>query len=95
MNPAPDRIRIEAWYSGHVQGVGFRYSTTQVAREFEVSGTVQNLDDGRVHVVAEGSRDEVRAFLAELADQMRSYIRKGEESDPASPRGLTGFSIVR
>lgn len=89
-----DRIRKETWYGGHVQGVGFRYSTTRVAREFEVSGTVRNLADGRVHVVVEGVEDEVDAFLAELEDQMRSYIRQTEHGPAAEPAGLSGFAIA-
>ena len=42
------------YFTGHVQGVGFRYAAMQVAREFEVSGFVRNLTDGRVLVEIEG-----------------------------------------
>ena len=44
----PSVHHVIAHYSGHVQGVGFRYQTLQVAKGFEVSGYVQNLADGRV-----------------------------------------------
>jgi acylphosphatase len=40
--------RREVHYSGHVQGVGFRYTTRSIARGYEVTGFVQNLEDGRV-----------------------------------------------
>ena len=40
------------FYSGRVQGVGFRYAALQAAREFEVAGWVQNLGDGRVQLDA-------------------------------------------
>ncbi|MGD0088020.1 MAG: acylphosphatase, partial [Verrucomicrobiota bacterium] len=42
------RCRMHIFYSGHVQGVGFRYTTKTVATGFEVTGTVRNLPDGRV-----------------------------------------------
>ena len=38
------------FFSGHVQGVGFRYSVLQIAREFDVAGFVSNLVDGRVQL---------------------------------------------
>lgn len=38
------------FFSGRVQGVGFRYSALQVAKEFDVSGFVCNLTDGRVRL---------------------------------------------
>ena len=42
------------YFSGHVQGVGFRYTTRSVASRFAVTGYVRNLPDGRVELVAEG-----------------------------------------
>ncbi len=56
------RLRVE----GRVQGVGFRYSTLDVARQFRVTGYVMNLPDGAVEIVAEGTPSEVAAFLAAL-----------------------------
>ncbi|MBX7121516.1 MAG: acylphosphatase [Opitutaceae bacterium] len=70
--------REEVFFSGRVQGVGFRYSTRQVAKEYEVTGRVTNLADGRVHLVAEGSRGEVDAFIASVEERMFSHIRKME-----------------
>jgi acylphosphatase len=53
------RWRIQVLYSGRVQGVGFRYQTKRQATGFEVSGTVRNLLDGRVELIAEGERTEL------------------------------------
>jgi len=66
---------IEVFYSGRVQGVGFRYQTLQVAREFVVTGEVKNLADGRVYLFAEGQEQELIAFRAELEDRMRNFIK--------------------
>jgi acylphosphatase len=65
----------EIWYSGHVQGVGFRYTAWSIARGYSVTGFVRNLPDGRVHLVAEGPTDQVDGFLAEITARMGQYIR--------------------
>ncbi len=70
------------WFSGRVQGVGFRYSTVQVAKEFDVCGTVRNLADGRVELQVEGAPAEVRAMVAAVEERMHGYIRKVERSTP-------------
>ena len=53
----PDRLHV--YFSGHVQGVGFRYSVKQLSLEFDVTGWVKNLPDGRVELVTEGERNEL------------------------------------
>ena len=53
-------------YEGHVQGVGFRYTVKTIARGFDVSGTVRNLPDGRVEVLACGTPEAVDALCAWL-----------------------------
>ena len=56
------RWRMQVLYSGRVQGVGFRYQTKRQATGFELSGTVRNLLDGRVELIAEGERSELEGF---------------------------------
>ncbi|ACB77126.1 acylphosphatase [Opitutus terrae] len=80
-------------FSGHVQGVGFRYSTLQIAKEFEVAGFVRNLPDGRVHVEVEGRADEIEAFVAMIHERMHGLVRKTERSSDRRPRQFTGFMI--
>ncbi len=61
-----DRASLELVISGAVQGVGFRYFAERTARSCYVTGYVINLPDGRVKVVAEGSREVLSVFLEEL-----------------------------
>ena len=55
--------------SGRVQGVGFRYFTQDIARREGLTGTVRNLHDGRVEVIAEGEETAV--------DRLEQAIRQG------------------
>jgi len=74
-------------FSGNVQGVGFRYTACQVARRYDIGGYVRNLSDGRVECIAEGDREEIDAFLAELCEAMRGCIRHtSEQTAPWSGR---------
>ena len=58
----PD-IRLTAWVHGTVQGVGFRWWTRARALELGLTGYAANQPDGRVLVVAQGSRDAAEKLL--------------------------------
>jgi len=88
-----DAHHAAVFYSGRVQGVGFRYAALQAAREFEVAGWVQNLGDGRVQLEVEGSPAEVTAFLALVEERMHGYIRKVERAEHTRTPQFSGFSI--
>ena len=59
-----DHVRLHAYFSGRVQGVGFRFTTIHIAHGHRVVGFVRNLSDGRVELLAEGTKDELEKFLA-------------------------------
>jgi len=81
------------FFSGRVQSVGFRYQTLQVAKEFEVSGWVMNLPDGRVQLEAEGRPGEVKDFIAALQERMEGHIRKTEQTTGTRAPQFSGFTI--
>ena len=90
--PEPD-VRLVAWVHGHVQGVGFRWWTRSRALELGLTGYAANRPDGRVHVVAQGSRDACEQLLQLL----RSGKTPGQVDNVVvdwSPRGeaISGFS---
>jgi acylphosphatase len=80
-------------FTGRVQGVGFRYATLQVAKEFDVAGFVQNLPDGRVQLEAEGSPADVAAFIAALEERMHGYIAKVQRNASEREPHYSGFGI--
>jgi len=89
----PEISHVEAFFSGRVQGVGFRYAAMQVAKEFEVTGFVQNLPDGRVQLEAEGAPAELEAFVAAVEERMHGHIRKLERSLRRREAQFADFSI--
>lgn len=84
---------VRAFFTGRVQGVGFRYQTMQVAKGFEVAGHVSNLPDGRVQLEVEGAVNEVNEFIGAVAERMEGHIRKTERSEGWRARQFTGFTI--
>ena len=91
-------IAKHIFYSGRVQGVGFRYATKQLATGYDVSGWVKNLPDGRVEmlVLAQDS-EELEAFLTELHENsgVSHGIKEKEVHQVPAPAGVIGFTIVR
>ncbi|HMO64379.1 MAG TPA: acylphosphatase [Verrucomicrobiota bacterium] len=87
--------RLEVLYSGRVQGVGFRHTARSVATGYDVTGTVRNLGDGRVALVAEGAEPELRAFQAALRESGLGPLIRGEDEHwSAAEGGLQGFRII-
>ncbi|MSU65720.1 MAG: acylphosphatase [Opitutus sp.] len=82
-----------AYFTGRVQGVGFRYTALQVAKEFEVAGHVSNLADGRVQLEVEGRAEEIAKFIAAVEERMHGNIRKTERSARARSPQFSGFVI--
>jgi acylphosphatase len=90
------RRRKTVFFSGRVQGVGFRYTAKTVATGFEITGTIRNLPDGRVELVAEGSHAELEAFRAALHDAgLAGFIRDEQVIWGDAKNEFRGFEIVR
>lgn len=89
--PDDAAVRVTAWVTGRVQGVGFRWWTRARALELGLAGWARNLDDGRVEVVAEGTRERAEALLALLRGPgTPGHVRLVVERW-SSATGLEGF----
>lgn len=90
------RRRLTVLYSGRVQGVGFRYTVKTVATGFEITGTVRNLLDGRVELVAEGSRPELEEFRTAIHGAgLAGFIRDEQVIWADAKNEFRGFEIIR
>lgn len=87
-------IARQYFFSGRVQGVGFRYSIKRLATGFEVLGWVRNLDDGRVEMQVMGDEAELKEFIDEIHDSpLGHHIQEQEERSIPLLDGVSGFSI--
>ena len=68
--------RYTVHFSGRVQGVGFRYTTVNLAANYDgLSGQVRNLADGRVQLIVEGSDVAVQSLIRDIQRQMFRNIK--------------------
>lgn len=90
-------VARQVFYSGRVQGVGFRYTVKRIAGGFEVTGWVRNLPDGRVELQAMShDQDELEAFLQDIQDSsLGGNIKSADVSAVPPLAGVRGFSIVQ
>jgi acylphosphatase len=86
-------LRRTYTFSGHVQGVGFRYTAQHLARSHPVAGFVRNLPDGRVEMVVEGTAKDLDALASAINRQMDGFIRRTDVSEGKGTGEFTGFSI--
>jgi acylphosphatase len=80
-------------FDGRVQGVGFRYTTQNIAMQYDVHGYVRNLRDGRVELVMEGDEQEMEHVLDSLRQRMNGYIRQVVTQAAPATGEFESFSI--
>ena len=85
--------QVRVYYSGRVQGIGFRYTAEEIARDSGVSGWVKNLPDGRVEVVAEAEEKALKDFLSRINERFSSFIRDADINWEAASGKFKEFGI--
>lgn len=88
-----DRRQHEVFFSGRVQGVGFRYNVRSLADKAIVTGFVRNLPDGRVHLVVEGAAKEVAGFVNAVKHDLERYITDIQETERPGDGRFQEFEI--
>lgn len=91
--PKPTQARM-VYYTGRVQGVGFRATAVEIAKDYPVTGWVKNLDDGRVQLLAEGPAEAVEKFLKAIRARWDGNIDKEEVETPAVGGMYKRFEVV-
>lgn len=79
------QVLANIFYSGIVQGVGFRFTAERFASNLGLTGWVRNLPDGRVEIMAEGRKEVILKLMKDLEARFDGSIQ-GKQVDfkPAS-----------
>lgn len=87
-------MHAEIIVQGVVQGVGYRYFAMQKAKEYGITGYVQNLSDGNVLVVAEGEKGMLNDFIKELKiGPVSAHVTKIDIEFSENMTGYKNFSV--
>ena len=86
---------MTARFDGHVQGIGFRYTTVHLAADLNVRGFVQNEMDGSVTVVAEGPEDVLLALVRRVKSSHLGHYIISDAISWSRPTGEFGDFSVR
>lgn len=68
--------KLHVFYSGQVQGVGFRYTAQEIAQQLKIYGWVKNLANQRVELIAEAEELDLNSFLEQISQQFSKYIQE-------------------
>ncbi|WP_459889020.1 acylphosphatase [Halostagnicola bangensis] len=88
-----DRTRVHVFVSGTVQGVYYRATTRDTARDAGVDGWVKNLEDGRVEAVFEGPEDAVASMVEWCHEGSPAADVSDVQAEFEEPQDEDGFEI--
>jgi acylphosphatase len=86
--------QVHVIFSGRVQGVGFRYTTEEIARQFAVKGWVKNVAGGRVELMAEAEESILNDFLEDIKREFSGYIKDMEAQWDEARGNFEDFRIT-
>jgi acylphosphatase len=81
-------------FRGRVQGVGFRYTSRQIAGQYAVTGFVRNLPDGAVEMFIQGDPAEIDNCIADIQSEFAGHVRDTVMEPAAFSPRYTDFRIV-
>jgi acylphosphatase len=88
------RKQYRLFFSGTVQGVGFRFTTRALAQKHKVKGWVKNLSDGRVKIIAESEKNNLNSFLSDLKKEFKHNLADLEKEENQANRKYQKFRII-
>jgi len=86
--------QLHLFFSGQVQGVGFRFTAENTANNLNITGWVRNLSDGRVEILAEGEEAVLEDYLSRLHRHFRSHIIDINTEWREADRGFKDFRVI-
>lgn len=88
------RTAKHVFFSGTVQGVGFRFTSQRIARRHALGGYVRNCRDGRVELFLQGPAEDVQECLRDIRETFGRYIRDENIEEAAARPDYDQFEIA-
>lgn len=89
-----NNVRAHVFYSGRVQGVGFRYTAEKIALDLKLFGWVKNLMDGRVEIVCEGPKETIDLLFQQIKESMLGpHIKKIDVNWEVATHEFDDFTV--
>lgn len=89
-----EQIAKHVLFAGRVQGVGFRYTADRIARQYDVTGFVRNLPDGRVEMLVQGPAPDVDNCIEDVQRTFAGYIRNAQITEALYEARYRAFGIT-
>ena len=70
----PMKKQVHVYFTGRVQGIGFRFTCQDIARGMGITGWVKNLPNGRVEITAESDEEKLSEFISRLKTYFSRHI---------------------
>lgn len=87
-------IQAHIFFSGKVQGIGFRYTAKSFAKECNATGWVKNLSDRRVEMVVEASEKNIDKLCSLLEEQFEGFITNTKMTVGKGKGKFKNFQVV-
>ena len=81
-------------FSGHVQGIGFRFTALNIANRYGLVGFVRNLHDGTVEMVAQGNDEDIADCIRDINESFTGYVAETQIEDAAANPQYKTFKIT-
>lgn len=82
------------FFSGAVQGVGFRFTAQRIALRDNLAGFVRNCPDGRVEMHVQGPEEDITDCLRDIGESFAGYIRETEIEEVPPDEKYINFQIT-
>jgi acylphosphatase len=89
-----EQIAKHIWFSGRVQGVGFRYTAQRIASRYGLTGYVRNTHDGKVEMVAQGQPEDIENCIRDIRETFGAYVRDVQENEVPVDSRYKSFEIT-
>ena len=88
------KVQTHIYYSGIVQGVGFRYTTQRFAANLGLVGWVKNLSDGRVEMIAVGEQKQISELIQQIKVRFSGSLHSTEVTYEALSDAFNDFGVM-